>query len=363
MELLGHCLNGRHGFILVDTVSVNKIEKRLEVEMQPLVSVIIPCFNCAKYLQEAVESVLSQTFADLECLIVDDGSTDNSRQISEEFMKRDPRVKYYLKEHAGVDAARNFGIKHARGEWIQHLDADDYLHRNKIKFQLERFSGFGPEDEVVFYSDYEVIWEDRDQNIVKRATNIVGDATNRQLLGRLMAWSFQANTPLHSNNTLFRKKIFDNRTYREDWMAFGEELLFVDLLLSNVSFIYTPIVGMSYRLHQSNTTRDRRAIRFAYIDYLEAVYEKDKRLLQLCPNMAKLIKEATARRDKEMFDRIIALVSQSQAPVYLLNGKINVNKPWILKMVYYWNVNFSKFTKRAWLSRAKNKIVAKIMGY
>lgn len=100
------------------------------------VSVIIPCFNCAQYLPRAVGNVLSQTFTDLECIIVDDGSTDDTRKITETLMKTDSRVRYLFKEHGGVSAARNFGIKHAKGEWIQQLDADVCLHKDKIRFQL-----------------------------------------------------------------------------------------------------------------------------------------------------------------------------------------------------------------------------------
>ena len=107
--------------------------------MNPLVSVIIPCFNCDKYLEEAVESVLAQTFTNFECLIVDDGSTDNTRQISESLVRRDSRVKYYFQDNNGVASARNFAIRQARGEWIQFLDADDWLHQDN-KYQYQRYS-------------------------------------------------------------------------------------------------------------------------------------------------------------------------------------------------------------------------------
>jgi len=307
--------------------------------MAPFVSVIIPCFNGARYLREAVESVLSQTFSDLECIIVDDGSTDDTSQVSKALMKRDTRVKYFYKENGGVATARNFGIKHAKGEWIQLLDSDDRLHHDKIRFQLDYLGDFRPHEDIVFYSDYEVIWEDLDQNVVRRATNIIGDLTNEQLLERILKGGFEANIPLHPNNTLFRKSVFKKKLYKNirhgNTCCFEDLELFVDLLLRNITFVYTPTIGMYYRIHQSNTTLNYTGIHYTYIQYLEVLYKKNKRLLQICPHMGRLIRSATKRRDKKMFDRLIEFIKLTQMPVYLSKRKLNVNKPFILKLAYF----------------------------
>lgn len=128
--------------------------------MPPVVSLIIPCFNNAQYLQKAVESILSQTFTDLECIIVDDGSTDNTRHISEYLVRKDARVRYLFQKNKGEPSARNTGIEHATGEWIQFLDADVWIHKDKINRHLTNFRSYGPEnyDKVVLYTDYELVW-------------------------------------------------------------------------------------------------------------------------------------------------------------------------------------------------------------
>ena len=91
--------------------------------MAPLVSFILPCFNRAIYLEKCVQSILNQTLSDLECLIIDDGSTDNTRQVANKLIAKDARVKYFYKENGGVSSARNFGINQAAGDWIQCLES------------------------------------------------------------------------------------------------------------------------------------------------------------------------------------------------------------------------------------------------
>jgi glycosyltransferase involved in cell wall biosynthesis len=90
------------------------------------VSIIIPCYNHAQYLSYAIRSVLAQTFNDWEAIIVDDGSTDETRSVSQQFLE-DSRIHYIYQENQGLSAARNTGIRHAHGEYLSFLDADDAL--------------------------------------------------------------------------------------------------------------------------------------------------------------------------------------------------------------------------------------------
>ena len=89
----------------------------------PTVSIIVPCYNHGHYLRQAVDSVLAQTFSDWELIVIDDGSTDDSRAVAASF--EDPRVRYVYQENRGLAAARNAGIDHACGSWLAFLDADD----------------------------------------------------------------------------------------------------------------------------------------------------------------------------------------------------------------------------------------------
>lgn len=103
---------------------------------QPLISIIVPCYNQARYLSEALESVLVQTYSCWECIIVNDGSTDNTEEVSRKWLSQDGRFKYIYKKNGGLSSARNAGLELAAGEYIQLLDADDLLEINKIGHQM-----------------------------------------------------------------------------------------------------------------------------------------------------------------------------------------------------------------------------------
>jgi glycosyltransferase involved in cell wall biosynthesis len=95
--------------------------------MSPIVSIIVPCYQHANFLDEALESVLEQSYSNWECIIVDDGSPDNTEEIATQWLEKDSRFKYLKKENGGLSSARNAGIAISQGEHILPLDADDIL--------------------------------------------------------------------------------------------------------------------------------------------------------------------------------------------------------------------------------------------
>lgn len=105
---------------------------------RPLVSVVIATYNMAAYLPLAVRSALGQTYKNIEILIVDDGSTDSTRDIVEPFLE-DQRVRYLYQENKGQAAAKNHGVRESRGQYVAFLDADDLWVRDKLEQQLPLF--------------------------------------------------------------------------------------------------------------------------------------------------------------------------------------------------------------------------------
>lgn len=93
----------------------------------PLVSIIIPIYNVERYLAQCIESILSQTFADFELLLINDGSRDNSGNICDSYASKDNRIRVFHKSNSGVSASRNLGVKEALGIWITFIDSDDWV--------------------------------------------------------------------------------------------------------------------------------------------------------------------------------------------------------------------------------------------
>lgn len=103
------------------------------------VSIIIPCYNYGRYLDECFSNLQGQSHPDWEAIVVDDGSTDQTREIVDAWRSKEQRIRYFRQENSGVSAARNLGLKKASGELIQFLDADDLLSPEKIRLQADYF--------------------------------------------------------------------------------------------------------------------------------------------------------------------------------------------------------------------------------
>lgn len=103
------------------------------MEEQDLISIIIPIFNVDKWLKQCLDSLMSQTYNNIEVLLIDDGSTDNSANICFDFVKNDKRFLYFKKINGGLSDARNYGIKKAKGDYIAFIDSDDFVSSHYIE--------------------------------------------------------------------------------------------------------------------------------------------------------------------------------------------------------------------------------------
>lgn len=128
------------------------------MEKNQTVSVIIPIYNREKYLKRCLDSVVNQTYRELEILLVDDGSTDASRSICEEYAKRDTRIKVIPKENGGVSSARNLGMEHSTGTYLAFADPDDFIHLEFVERLKNLLEQTGAE---IAYCKLLDIWENR----------------------------------------------------------------------------------------------------------------------------------------------------------------------------------------------------------
>ena len=116
------------------------------------VSVIIPVYNAEKYLKQCLNSICRQTLQEIEIICVDDGSTDNSLNILQEYTNADPRIQVLTQKNQGAGAARNYGLRTARGLYLSFLDADDFFEPNMLEEAVNTIELYSA-DFVVFESD------------------------------------------------------------------------------------------------------------------------------------------------------------------------------------------------------------------
>ncbi|WP_066406957.1 glycosyltransferase family 2 protein [Flavisolibacter tropicus] len=153
----------------------------------PLVSVILPCYNYGRYLSDALESLLAQTYTTWECIIVNDGSTDETEEVAKRFAQKDTRFKYIYQKNSGVSMARNQALQAAAGTYFQLLDADDILEKDKLKLQVAYLEE-NPEIDLMYSSM--IFFKEADPNYVvgpklmhdKQPVSGSGEALLKQLL-------------------------------------------------------------------------------------------------------------------------------------------------------------------------------------
>lgn len=198
-----------------------------------MVSVIIPIYNVEKYLEECVESVLCQTYQNLEIILVDDGSPDGCGAICEEYAQKDKRVKVIHKENGGLSDARNAGLDVCRGDYIVFADSDDCIHPQMIerlynlllKYQADMaicsFQDIG-ENEMPLYAEYDA----QGKEYCLEKENIMNQLQSRNLL-TVVAW-----------NKIYKARLFENIRYPKGYIH-EDEFIIHKLLHLCTRTVYT----------------------------------------------------------------------------------------------------------------------------
>ncbi|KAA9036392.1 glycosyltransferase family 2 protein [Ginsengibacter hankyongi] len=194
-----------------------------------LVSVIVPCYNYAHFLREALDSVMAQGYQNWECIIVNDGSPDNTEEVALEYCKKDQRIKYFCKENGGHSSARNFGIKNSLGKYILPLDPDDKI----ANYFLEQAANVLDNNPTVKIVCFETQLFGESNQIIK-----MPDYDLRSLL----IVNYLVNT------CMYRKKDFEQtKGYDESMLGFEDWNLWINILKSGGSVIELPSIGYYYR--------------------------------------------------------------------------------------------------------------------
>lgn len=133
--------------------------------MNPIISVIMPCYNQAQYMPDSLQSLLDQDYPYWECIMVSDGSPDNTEEVARQWMEKDSRFKYFWKTNSGVCYTRNYAVEQAVGEYIVPLDGDDKLGHHYFSQAIEAFQK-DPKVKLI-YSDT-ILFGDRNEKVINK---------------------------------------------------------------------------------------------------------------------------------------------------------------------------------------------------
>ena len=227
-----------------------------------LISVIIPIYNTQKYLKKCIDSVESQSYNNIEIILVNDGSTDSSEKIIQQYLQRYENIKYYKKENGGLSDARNYGIPHATGEYIAFLDSDDYVELDTY----EKMYNKAKEDDSDFV-ECDFIWEYPDRKKVDTG-KIYNSKKEMLTYARVVAW-----------NKLIKRSLIE-----EHKMEFPKGLRYEDVeffykmvpYYNKVSFVKEPLIHYIQRSSSiSNTQNERTKEIFTIMDNVIKYYKEN----------------------------------------------------------------------------------------
>jgi len=239
--------------------------------MKSLVTIILPVYNGANYLRQAIDSALAQTYDNCEVIVINDGSADNglTETIAQSY---GDRIKYIHKTNGGVATALNVGIRAARGDYISWLSHDDLYHVNKIERQMAFISSM-PATNIVVYSDYEVV--DANNEFVRTIQLATSEAANpRQAILLLLFKS-----TVHGCSLLLPKKCFTEVGYFAENLRTTQDYdLWFKLLKNGYEFMHMPEVLISSRWHEEQGTRSlyriaHREIEALYVSAIDLFYD------------------------------------------------------------------------------------------
>lgn len=203
------------------------------------VSIIVPIYNSRDYLSQCIDSILNQSYSDFELLLIDDGSTDDSKTICDDYEARDNRIRAYHKENGGVSSARNKGLDEAKGDFIIFIDADDYINPGYVEHLMN------PDSDLVITGIKRFNARSESFSPLSTSSFAINDLPSH--------WNTIPDVSIVYNFTVAKR--FRTSIIREHGIRFDEDLFFSEDMLFNmeymshsVSFYESPVIDYMYRI-------------------------------------------------------------------------------------------------------------------
>lgn len=314
----------------------------------PKVSVIVPIYNVEKYLEKCINSLLSQTLEDIQIILVNDGSKDNSGNIAKEYEKNNKdRVTYVEKENGGLSDARNYGLKYATGDFVAFLDSDDYIEKNAYEEMYNKAI-----EEDADYVECDFIWEFPNKIRVDKQYTY---KNKKEMLSfvRVVAWNKLIKRQLITDNNLeFPKGL------RYEDVEFAYKLI---PFINKFAYVDKPFVHYVQREGSiANVQNERTAEIFTVLDNVIEFYKKnniyEEYRDELEYNYARYLLCSSLKRMCKIKDKTIRekLLTESWE-------RLNLNFPNWKENVILKTVNIGKNKYMRTVNKSTYKIYSKIL--
>lgn len=235
-----------------------------------MISVIVPIYNMERYLNRCIESIVMQTYKELDIILIDDGSTDKSGMICDQWKDRDDRIKVFHKQNGGLSDARNTGIKYAEGDYLYFVDSDDYLESNMLENLIDALIQNNAEIAVCNF-----VYEYENADKCTLCDYQIND--NMLMTGReFMLYSYGAKCTFGVVvwNKLFQKSLFQNISFPKG-KVHEDEFVFHKLMYARKRICCIPFIGYHYLQRNGSITY----LGAKFPDYMEAFMERCRYML------------------------------------------------------------------------------------
>lgn len=286
--------------------------------MEELISVIIPVYNVENYLEKCIDSVLKQTYKEMEIILVDDGSTDTSGKLCDKYRNLDHRIKVYHKKNGGLSDARNYGIHYATGKYITFIDSDDIVYKDLISelyFLIKEYKA------DISICDPIHIFNNREYYFLPRTRIEVFN--KQQSIKELL---YQRSFLVSAWGKLYSKEIFDNIKFPKG-MLFEDVAIMYKLFYSSKKIIYSDAKYYGY-MHRENSITTKN------------FSKSDLDILKICDDLTFF-----AKKNPEYDAAVRAYTVNANLRVFLNAPQDNFYKPYITNCKKYIAKNKQKVLK------------------
>ena len=267
---------------------------------QPLVSVIVPVYNAENYLAECIESVQTQGYMNYELLLVDDGSTDKSAIICDDYASKNPKIVVVHKVNGGVSSARNTGIDLSTGQYVMFLDADDYLVPGSLRVLIEAAEKFEADIVGGLTVDNSYLWKGDSDFIIWRSTEGIEQSLKDNPF-TYAAWA-----------KIYRKEVIGNTRFCEEFKINEDSLFVFEVLCKQPKFIGLKDEIYGYRNNVDSASHAKFSEK--YFDVVKVAKKKYKIIKELYPAFLELAENMLLKADMNML-QIIAMRTHGEYKV------------------------------------------------